>query len=206
VLTYQNVIKIAKSQKGRHEGRDKSGWNNQQPYSPAVPGLEWSQGQPWCATFASWVAMQAACADLYPRTASCDVAAEWFKQHGRWSAYPALGAQVFFGTPDDLTHTGIVVSFDDTFVRSVEGNTNDTGSAQGDGVYENQRARRSSHVVGYGVPRFPDGVVSADPIYAGEKPRTVAGKPAESALARMTRIAGQRMKKIRNLRKRLTRK
>ena len=39
-----------------------------------------------------------------------------------------MGAQVFYGSPKDLNHTGVVVSYDDTFIHTVEGNTNDTGA------------------------------------------------------------------------------
>lgn len=214
-MTHANdVVKMAQSQVGYHEGRTGNTWNNHQKFSKNTPGLEWSDGQPWCGVFVAWVARQCTVADLFPPVsvaASCDAAGDWWKRQGRWSQYPAIGAQVFFGTPSDLTHTGIVVDYDDTYVWSTEGNTNQNGSAQGDGVYTNKRERRSAHVVGYGVPRYPDGIVSADPVYAGEKPGgpktpTKPAAPTETALQRVTRIAAQRLRKIRKLRKRLKRK
>lgn len=190
-MNADKIITIARAQIGYHEGRDGNGnWNNHEKYAPEVPGLEWAQGQPWCAVFVSWAAMKAGAADLYPRTASCDVAGAWWKKAGRWSEYPSVGAQVFFGSPADLTHTGIVSRFDDTWVWSIEGNTNNNGSAQGDGVYENKRARRSPHVVGYGHPKFTETV-------------KVPAPPTETVLARLQRIAAQRLRKIKNLRKRL---
>ena len=211
MTTADKITQTARAEIGYHEGRDKNGnWTNHEKYAPQVPGLEWAQGQPWCGVFVAWVARRAGVADLYPPAsvaASCDAAGAWWKKQGRWSAYPAIGAQVFFGSPSDLTHTGIVTRYDDTWVWSVEGNTNQNGSAQGDGVYENKRARRSDHVVGYGVPRFPDGIVSADPTYAGERPgspKTVA--PKETPYQRLARIAHQRLVKIRNLRAKLKRK
>jgi hypothetical protein len=114
-------------------------------------------------TFVSWVAYKAGASDLYPRTASCDLGGAWFKTKGRWSEYPAIGAQVFYGLPRDLNHTGVVVAFDTDTITTVEGNTNDTGSREGDGVYLKKRLRRSANVIGYGYPNFPDGIKSADP-------------------------------------------
>jgi GH25 family lysozyme M1 (1,4-beta-N-acetylmuramidase) len=172
----QKVIAIAKAEVGTREGRSNGHWNNDQKYSNQVPGLEWSDFQPWCATFVSWVAMKAGAADLYPRTASCDAAGAWYKTRGRWSEYPAIGAQGLCGVPRDLSHTFIVTDYDDTYVYTVEGNTNLDGSREGNGVYARKRLRRSDDIIGYGYPAFPGGIKSADPAWAtGEKVR----QPAE---------------------------
>ncbi|MFI9206186.1 peptidoglycan-binding protein [Streptomyces sp. NPDC053048] len=170
------ILRIARGEVGYHEGRSNGHWNNYQRYSPAVPGLEWSQNQAWCATFVSWCAMTAGVADLYPRTASCAVGVQWFKDRGRWSEYPAIGAQVFYGT-GGRTHTGLVYDYDDTYVYTYEGNTNADGGAEGDGVYTKTRLRRSAYVYGYGYPKFSEGIKSADPAYAGEKPKPIEYEP-----------------------------
>lgn len=151
----QKIIDVATAEVGYHEGHSGGSWNNVQKYSPAVPGLEWSQGQSWCATFVSWVAMTAGQSAIFPRTASCDTAAAWFKGHKRWSDVPTVGAQVFYGTAADLTHTGVVVGFDAVNITTVEGNTNANGSREGDGVYRKVRRRRDAFVVGYGHPAYP---------------------------------------------------
>lgn len=183
-MTAKSVIAIAKAEVGYHEGKSSSGsWNNAQKYSPAVPGLEWSQNQAWCATFVAWCAMKAGVADLFPRTASCDVGGNWFKAQGRWSEYPAIGAQVFFGVPADLNHTGIVVGYDETWIYTVEGNTNDDGSREGDGVYLKKRARRGTNIIGYGYPKYAEGIISADPRFAPvAKPKKVRKRPLRTAL------------------------
>lgn len=150
---------------GYHEGRSGGHWNNKEKYAAQVPGLAWvsDQGQPWCAVFVSWLAMKAGLADLYPRTASTDLGASWFKQNGQWSEYPAIGAQVFYGRSGDMNHTGIVAGFDNDFIHTIEGNTNDSGSAEGDGVYAKIRRRNDDYIQGYGYPAVPGGLVSADP-------------------------------------------
>lgn len=171
------IIATAEKEVGYHEGRNTSGWDNIQKYSEQVPGLAWSDGQPWCATFVSWCAMTSGNAALYPRTASCVEGVSWFKSEGRFSEYPAIGAQVFYG-PGGGSHTGLVVGFDADNVYTVEGNTNDNGSAEGDGVYRKTRLRREAFVYGYGYPKFAEGIVSADPAYGGTKSGSAPSAPA----------------------------
>jgi len=159
------VIAIERGQVGYHEGYFGGHWTNHQKYSPAVPGLEWSQDQAWCQTFQSWGFMEAGLTDLAPVTASCAYAMNWFRSRGRFSEYPAIGAQVFFG-PGGGSHVGLVHAYDTNYVYTIEGNTNSTGSAEGDGVYLKKRLRRDMYVYGYGYPRYAEGIVSADPRYA----------------------------------------
>jgi hypothetical protein len=168
MTTADKVLATAKAQVGYHEGYSGGHWDNIEKYAAEVPGLAWANGQPWCAVFVSWVALTAGAADLYPRTASCDVAGAWFKKAGRWSEFPAVGAQVFYGTAANLDHTGVVVAYDAITITTVEGNTNTDGSREGDGVYLKVRPRAGTNIVGYGYPKFPEGIRSADPAYSKE--------------------------------------
>lgn len=178
--TYERVIRIAKSQIGYHEGRSNGHWNNQEKYAPQVPGLEWAQGQAWCDVFVNWVALKAGARNLFPVSAGCDLSAADWRKLGRFSEYPVLGGQILYSEGGHFVHTGIVVAYDAHTVTSVEGNTNTNGSAEGDGVYLKVHDRSSSYVGGYGVPRFPDGVVSADPRFAHEHPtKAGAHKPVK---------------------------
>ncbi|MFJ4852384.1 CHAP domain-containing protein [Streptomyces sp. NPDC088730] len=160
--TAADVARIATAEVGYHEGKSGGHWNNKTKYAPAVAGLEWADWQAWCATFVSWVAMTAGAAALFPRTASCAAGVAWFKARDRWSEYPAIGSQVFFG-PGGGSHTGLVVGYDATTITTIEGNTNTSGSAEGDGVYRKTRQRRAAYVYGYGYPAYPGGIKSADP-------------------------------------------
>lgn len=174
------IIKIAKAEVGYHEGRSGGHWNNKEKYAAQVPGLAWvsDEGQPWCATFVSWVVLQAGVAEYYPRTASTDAGAAWFKARNGWSTYPAIGAQVFYGHNGDMSHTGLVYDYDADYIYTVEGNTNTDGSAEGDGVYLKKRARRDAFVQGYGYPALPEGLKSADPKYKAPATAKPADKPA----------------------------
>ncbi|MFE9026221.1 peptidoglycan-binding protein [Streptomyces iakyrus] len=156
------LLALAKAEVGYREGYSGGRYNNKNKFSPAVPGLEWSNYQPWCQTFQSWLFLRAGLAKLAPVTASCAYATSWFKQRGRFSEYPAVGAQVLFGR-NGGSHVGIVYAYDETYVYTYEGNTNDSGSAEGNGVYAKRRARRDSYLYGYGYPEFDEGSVSADP-------------------------------------------
>jgi len=171
LTTFDKINKTARSQVGYHEGRNSSGsWNNANKFSKELPGFAWSDYQAWCATFVCWVFWKTGNYELLPSpSASCDVLASGFKANGRWSEYPAKGAVAFYGYSYDLNHTGIVVDYDHDYIYVVEGNTNDTGSREGDGVYLKKRARRGTNVIGYGYPKFPEGIESADPRFPKPK-------------------------------------
>lgn len=160
------VIQIAKTQIGYHEGRANGHWNNQEKYAPQVKSLRWAQGQAWCDVFVAWV-MQSAGIQI-PTSASCAQSVAQWKRLKRFSDYPAIGAQVFFGQGGG-SHTGIVVGYNATVIQTVEGNTNVNGSSEGDGVYFKTHVRKDPHVYGYGYPAFKEGIVSADPAWKGRK-------------------------------------
>lgn len=162
------MLLTAAGQVGVHEGRENGHWNNVQRYSDEVPGLRWSQGQAWCATFVSWVALRAGCATLFraPRRA----------RRGRLvPRAPPLPRVSGGGRPGVLRpggseHTGVVERYDGTHIYTIEGNTNVNGSSEGDGVYRRVRERKSSRVYGYGYPDYPGGIDSADPSWPPPAP------------------------------------
>lgn len=181
----QKIKDLAKAEVGYHEGRSGGHWNNIEKYAPQVPGLTWAQGEAWCATFNSWLDLKAGLKPNvdFPVTASCDAAGDWFKKAKRWSVYPAVGAWVLFGTPSDLSHTGRVVAYDAENIWTVEGNTNTSGSREGDGVYAKVHPRSLARIIGYGYPKFPEGIDSADPKFAAQKPVKVP--PAKPPVAKV---------------------
>jgi hypothetical protein len=168
------IVNLLRSQVGYHEGRDPNGsWNNKQRYSEQTPGLQWSDGQPWCAVFEAWGAWREGFDTRWPMTASCATAVAWWQQRGRFTAFPVLGGPLYMGDQGQ-DHTGVVFAYDADWVWSVEGNTNDNGSFQGDGVYEHKRPRRGpGSPFGYGVPDYPEGSISADPRWGGQASASV---------------------------------
>jgi hypothetical protein len=183
-MSIAELLSIAKAEVGTREKFAAGHWVNDSKYNRwfgKIPGYsQGGYGWPWCAAFVSWVAHESGHADLYPHTASCAIGVSWFKNRGRFSEYPAVGAQVFFGSGGG-THTGIVYAYDADYVYTYEGNTNVSGGAEGDGVYAKKRARRDAYVYGYGYPDVA-GSLSADPDatrfgYKHAKTSVVPSKP-----------------------------
>lgn len=184
-LSRTRYVNLLRSQAGYHEGRSPDGrWNNVQKFSPAVPGLEWSQGQPWCHTFASWGADELGDRQAVPITASCHTGVKWFQARDRWTDYPVLGGLFYLG-PIGQNHVGVVYAYDANSIWTVEGNTNANGSANGDGVYLRTRPRRGpGSPYGYGLPFFSEAPVSADPDLGGTR-RASVPLPAKPALPKV---------------------
>ncbi|MGW2985469.1 CHAP domain-containing protein [Streptomyces goshikiensis] len=192
-LSRNTYVNLLRSQTGYHEGRDPDGtWNNIQKYSPAVEGLGWSQGQPWCHVYTSWGADELGGRDIIPITASCAVGVDWFQKRGRWTDYPVLGAPVYLGSRGQ-DHVGVVYAYDADSIYTIEGNTNVGGSYQGDGVYQRVRPRRGAgSPYGYGVPDFTEGTISADPKLGGTASASVpppAPPEVRVSLARLVAAA-----------------
>lgn len=168
MFTVTSVTRLALSQLSYREGRTDQHWNNIQKYSKQLPGFKWSDGQPWCAVFAHWCLWQAGI--VVPdgaRSASCLTSVNAFKKAGRFTEYPVNGALVFYGK-NGGEHCGVVIGWDMVNVEAVEGNTNTTGGAEGDGVYRKTRERRSDYVYGYGLPYYPhDKAITPDPYWSG---------------------------------------
>lgn len=161
-LSRVKYVNLLRSKTGYHEGRNANGsWNNIQMFSPAVAGLEWSQGQPWCHTFVSWGADELGERSVIPITASCQAGVDWWKARDRFTEYPVLGAPFYMGSHGQ-DHVGVVTGFDANSIWTVEGNTSSGGSFQGDGVYQRVRPRRGAgSPYGYGVPSFSEGLICA---------------------------------------------
>jgi CHAP domain len=110
--------------------------------------------QPWCAMFISYCAAKTNNGDIIPKYASCEVGANWFKARGLFNSTPKVGAIVFYGERGG-THTEIVEAVSSsTITTTIGGNTNNDGSANGDGVYRRHVSRSSSSIHGYGHPNY----------------------------------------------------
>lgn len=116
----------------------------------------------WCVIFDWCVYSDMGLASIVPKTDNVSSFTSWAQARGQWSEYPSVGAWVNFNNGE---HTEMVVGFDATYVYTKGGNTNNNGSAQGDGIYAHSNVRTSSKVTGYFAPKFPDGVCppTADP-------------------------------------------
>lgn len=110
-------------------------------------------GYPWCAAFV-WCAVAKAAAaageeNPLPRTGG--VGTLWAMVDSKWKTHePKRGCIFIHLNPDGHGHCGFVTWVDDGApgaLRTLEGNTDASGSREGDGVYE--RTRPLDYAVGY---------------------------------------------------------
>lgn len=117
------------------------------------------QGYAWCDVFVDCVvflacnkdedaALYVLCQPKYSAGAGCAYSAQYYKQAGRWSTTPQVGAQIFFSyRPGDVSHTGLVESFTSTTVTTIEGNSSDR-------VVRRTYNINNGNIYGYGLPRY----------------------------------------------------
>lgn len=108
----------------------------------ASVGLEGSRA-PWCAAWVVYVGDEAFGKEKnpYPRSAwSPDFvkAPDWNRGRGTRPG-PADAFGIYFSNLGRVAHTGLVEKLEGKMVVTIEGNTNDDGSREGDGVYRKRR-------------------------------------------------------------------
>lgn len=113
-------------------------------------GLDATKGSyAWCAAFVYACFKRASGAlqiqNPAPRTAG--VLKMWNKTPFWFRGGPAAGAVFIIDHGGGKGHTGFVESVGQLHIVSIEGNTNDGGSREGDGVY--RRTRRMNEATGY---------------------------------------------------------
>lgn len=142
--TAQAMIKVAKSQLGYKEGAD----------NDTIFGHLYGQNhQPWCAMFITWVRGPAGCTKIIPRHAYTPAGAKWFKDRGQWHTRPRKGDlhYVFNSSLGRVAHIELVTKvYESGAFDVIGGNTSNTGSRSGDGVY---LLRRSGVRAGSGFGR-----------------------------------------------------
>ncbi len=149
-----------------------NGASTQVGYKEAPPGSNRTKygawygmdGQPWCDMFVSWVANELGILDEVGKFAYCPYHVRFFKEQGKWldrSEEPRKGDIVFFANKGVACHVGVVESYSDGVVYTIEGNTSMTSDDNGGCVM--RRARRlgergsSWYVLGYGRPDYDEG-------------------------------------------------
>jgi len=107
-------------------------------------GLEGKKA-PWCAAFIVWVGDKAFGASLfnpYPRSAWSPVFVKkptWDRQRRGIPLKPADVFGIWFNSMGRVAHVGLVEKNEGDWLVTIEGNTNNGGSREGDGVYRRRR-------------------------------------------------------------------
>jgi len=126
------VLAIARSQIGVREA---TGHNDGMKVESYLAYTGNKKGEPWCAAFVSWVFGQAGLKQ--PRTAWS--LALFPKAHLVKTANPATIFGIYFADKGRIAHVGLVERQKGNWIYTIEGNTNSTGSREGDGVYRKLR-------------------------------------------------------------------
>jgi hypothetical protein len=135
------ILEFARSTIGIREASGRNDGEEVEEILKAV-GLQGS-GAPWCAAYVVWVGDSALGRDRnpYPRSAwSPDFVrhAQWNRGTGRVPS-PASTFGIYFSSLKRVGHTGLIEKVSGDFAVTIEGNTNDGGSRDGDGVYRRRR-------------------------------------------------------------------
>ena len=134
-----DLVEVALSQEGNNGGEIYWKWYGFEEYKP------------WCACFVSWCADQCGYIDagIIPKFAKCSEGAKWFQDRGQFESAgytPKPGDLIFFewGDGGDFDHVGIVVSVENGFVNTIEGNSSNK-------VQRGRYLIGDSRIYGYGV-------------------------------------------------------
>ena len=108
------------------------------------------KGNPWCAAFVNWVLKRSEVS-----TPNSAWSPDWFKSNvilersrgivGNPRKGDVFG--IYFQSMGRVAHVGFVHRWGEDWVETVEGNSNDNGSRDGDGVYRKKRLRSQIYVV-----------------------------------------------------------
>lgn len=129
----KKALEIALTQEGISEEPKGSNWGPKIKEYLAAAGLKSSN--PWCMSFVVWCFDQAA-KELKltnPLAKTGGVLDQWNKRKDKLGvkSNPQPGDVFIMRFAHGTGHTGIVISDDEKFVTTIEGNTNDDGSREG---------------------------------------------------------------------------
>lgn len=135
--------------------RERTGNNDGQRVEEYLRSCNLKKGNPWCAAFVTWTFKQAkvdAIVSAYSPS--------WFPNKstiytkgvkGNKTPQKADVFGIYFSNKGRIAHVGFIdVWEDNSYCITVEGNTNDEGSREGDGVYRKRRLKSQI----YKVSRF----------------------------------------------------
>lgn len=123
--------------------REKTGNNDGIRVEEYLASVNLKKGQPWCAAFICYIYHQAGLAkpstgwtpDMFPSSRLSK------------SALPGNIAGIYFPALKRIAHVGLITKTEGDWIITTEGNTNITGSREGDGVYLKWRHRRTVYQI-----------------------------------------------------------
>lgn len=142
----QRALEVARTQLGIREA---TGHNDGAAVESYLRSVGLGKGYSWCAAFLYWSYSQAAKAlgVANPLTQTAGVLDHWQRTHGQKVNNPQPGDIFIMDFGGGHGHTGLVKEVKGSMIYTVEGNTNEANSREGDGVYE--RIRPISSIKGF---------------------------------------------------------
>lgn len=137
----EKALKIAIGQLGQHENPLGSNWGVPVKNYLASVGINFPAS--WCAAFVFWCFKQVVDSPPLVKTGGVLLHYNVAKRKYRVVGDPQPGDIFIMDFGKGLGHTGFVEKVDATFIYTVEGNSNDSGSREGIEVCRKQRPRKS---------------------------------------------------------------
>ena len=177
-VTADRVIAVAKAEVGYKEKASNSNLDDKTANAGSADYTKYARdfdnnypnwyngkknGFAWCDMFVDWCfltafgykkALELLCQPEKSAGAGCTYSYNYYKNKGQVGKTPKKGAQIFFGTPGNFSHTGLVYDFDNSNVYTIEGNTSDS-------VAYRQYSRSKSNIY-YGYPNYTGSINTAD--------------------------------------------
>ena len=143
----EKVATVYSSQVGIRERTNQNDGKEVEMYL-ASAGLK--KGNPWCAAFVTWTYKQSGV-----KAIRSGYSPAWFpKEKVIWQTGKGQSpnrADVFglwFANKGRVAHVGFIDAWDEgNYAITVEGNTNEGGSREGDGVYRKRRLKKQIYVI-----------------------------------------------------------
>lgn len=143
------IVAVAESQVGV---REKTGKNDGKQVEKYLRSTGLGKGYAWCAAFLTWCHNELNIPN--PKSA---YSPDWFKSNVVYErmrlqdmGFVSKPGQVFglyFESKRRIAHVGMITGESKFSYNTIEGNTNDGGSRDGDGVYKMLRNKRSIYII-----------------------------------------------------------
>jgi hypothetical protein len=131
--------------------RERTGNNDGKDVELFLRSTGLGKGYPWCAAFVTWCMIKA-----NVKSPCSAYAPDWFRSNVIWirtwrkdypDAKPGMVFGLWFQGKNRVAHVGFIDGEDRNNFYTVEGNTNEVGSREGDGVYRKIRPKNSVYII-----------------------------------------------------------
>ncbi len=143
------VVQVAQQEIGV---RELTGSNDGRQVEIYLAAVHLKKGNPWCAAFVAWCHDK--CGIHHPVSG---FSPDWFRTNVIYKRDMASRPQlvkyaggvfgIWFASKQRVAHVGLIESVTEKYVVTIEGNTNEAGSREGDGVYRKRRLLTQIYVI-----------------------------------------------------------